>query len=368
MSMFEKRPALRWIAPLALLAVVGGTGALATTASADPTLPPKSAEELLVDVQKAKVDGLSGTVVQKAQLGLPELPSTGSATTSDLTSLLSGNHMLKVWTAGPDKSRVAVLDRMAETDVVVNGSDVWTYSSQTNEATHRTLPKSDGTRAHRAMPDAANVPKTPQEAAAKVLAAVGPTTQVTTDASERVAKRDAYVLVLSPKDSGSLIGQVRIALDSETSVPLEVQALTQDGTVALDVGYTEVSFKAPDAGRFTWNTPAGAKVTEVTTPAAPKKAPSAADRQAAQSKLEQAKSDTKTVGQGWATVVVSKLPAGASSSGQLASFLTTLPRTSGTSVSGHVFAGPAFSAVVTDDGRIAVGAVQAKLLYDALAK
>jgi outer membrane lipoprotein-sorting protein len=367
MSMFEKRPALRWVAPLALLAVVGGTGALATTASADPTLPPKSAEQLLVDVQQAKVDGLSGTVVQTAQLGLPELPSTGSATSSELTSLLSGSHTLKVWTAGPDKTRVAVLDRMAETDVVVNGTDVWTYSSETNEATHRTLPQSHGTDERSTAPASPDMPKTPQEAAAKALAAVGPTTEVRTDASQTVAGRPAYVLVLSPKDPGSLIGQVRIALDSVTSVPLDVQALTQDGTVALDVGYTDVTFEAPDAGRFNWNPPAGAKVTEAGTPAAPK-APSAADRKAAQAKVAEAKSNTKVVGQGWATVVVSKVPADAASSGQAAGFLNTLPKASGTWGSGHVFAGTAFSAVLTDDGRLAVGAVAPELLYDALAK
>jgi outer membrane lipoprotein-sorting protein len=256
---------------------------------------------------------------------------------------------------------------MAETDVVVNGSDVWTYSSETNEATHRTLPQSHGTERRSAAPASPDMPKTPQEAAAKVLAAVGPTTEVRTDASETVAGRPAYVLVLSPKTSGSLIGQVRIALDSATSVPLDVQALTQDGTVALEVGYTDVTFEVPDAGRFSWNPPAGARVTEGTVPAAPK-APSAAQRKAAKAKAEQARSATKTVGEGWATVVVSKLPADATSSAQVARFVNTLPRTSGTAVSGHVFAGTAFSAVLTDDGRLAVGAVAPELLYDALAK
>jgi outer membrane lipoprotein-sorting protein len=274
---------------------------------------------------------------------------------------------MKVWTAGPDKTRVAVLDRLAETDVVVNGTDVWTYSSETNEATHRTVPQSHGTDERSATPTSPDVPKTPQEAAAKALEAVGPTTEVRTDASQTVAGRPAYVLVLSPKDAGSLIGQVRIALDSVTSVPLDVQALTQDGTVALDVGYTDVTFEAPDAGRFTWNPPAGAKVTEAQTPAAPK-APTAADRKAAQAKAAEAKSDTKVVGQGWATVVVSKVPADATSSGQVAGLLNTLPKASGTWGSGHVFAGPAFSAVLTDDGRLAVGAVAPELLYNALAK
>ena len=66
MSVFRSRPALRWLVPSAAAVVVIGGGAAAGTiaASADPTLPERSAAQLLVDVQNAKVDGLSGTVVQ----------------------------------------------------------------------------------------------------------------------------------------------------------------------------------------------------------------------------------------------------------------------------------------------------------------
>ncbi|MFL6025757.1 MAG: LolA family protein [Friedmanniella sp.] len=359
MSIFEKRPVLRWVAPLAVVAVVGGTGVLATTASADPTLPPKSAEQILVDVQNAHVDGLSGTVVQKAELGLPDLSSAGGAT-SELTSLLSGNHTLKVWTAGPHQSRVAVLDKLAETDLIVNGTNVWTYSSETNTATHRTLPQVGGM--DHSKP--AGWPNSPEEAAAKVLDAVGPSTTVTTDASKTVAGRPAYELVLAPRDARALIGQVRIAVDSETSVPLEVQALTNDGTTVLDVGYTDVTFGAPDAAQFNWTAPAGATVTEAGTPAAP----SSGDRKAAHEKMAQLKSDTTTFGEGWTSVVVTKLPAGATSSGQLADVLQSLPKTSGTWGSGYLFAGTAFSAVLTEDGRLAVGAVAPDLVYAALEK
>src|SRR3954451_14910655 len=74
-SLFRPRPALRWLVPSAAAVVVIGGGAAAgtTVASADPSLPDRSAAQLLVDIQNAKVDGLSGTIVESADLGLPAI-------------------------------------------------------------------------------------------------------------------------------------------------------------------------------------------------------------------------------------------------------------------------------------------------------
>src|SRR6266508_4500494 len=98
MSIFTSRPAARWLAPAAIAAAVLGIGAgvNALTASAAPSLPARSAAQLLVDLQTARLDGMSGTVVQTADLGLPALPFAGAGS-SDLTSLISGKHTLRVW-------------------------------------------------------------------------------------------------------------------------------------------------------------------------------------------------------------------------------------------------------------------------------
>jgi anti-sigma factor RsiW len=73
---FRSRPALRWLVPSAAAVLVIGGGAAAGTiaASADPSLPARSAAQLLVDVQTAKIDGLSGTVVESA----PAAPTSAS--------------------------------------------------------------------------------------------------------------------------------------------------------------------------------------------------------------------------------------------------------------------------------------------------
>ena len=48
-------------------------------------------------------------------------------------------------------------------------------------------------------------------------------------------------------------------------------------------------------------------------------------------------------------------------------FVTLLPKVSGSWGAGHLMAGTAFSVLITDDGRIVVGAVTPEGLYAALA-
>ena len=85
--------------------------------------------------------GVSGTVVESADLGLPSLPQLGPADAdSGLLGLVTGTHTLRVWYGGPTKQRVALLNSLGESDIIRNGADLWTWDSSDNSATHRTLP------------------------------------------------------------------------------------------------------------------------------------------------------------------------------------------------------------------------------------
>ena len=371
MSIFDRKPALRWVAPLAFVAVVGATGGVVATADAQDTLPPISAADLLVKMQQSKVQDFSGTVVQNSDLGLPSIPGVGGSDDASLTSLVSGSHTLDVWHAGTDQARLRVQGKLDESDVITNGKDVWTWSYKDKTATHRTLTAPTAAQTSEAQKSAATeAPKTPQEAATKVLAALEPTTVVSTGRNAVIAGQNAYELVLTPKDSGSLVSQVRIAVDSDNFMPLRVQVVAGDKE-AFAVYYTKVDFSRPSAEQFTFKAPAGTKVTE----AAPHRATPTTGRTTQQKKAQQAKAakaqqQTKVVGHGWTSVLVTKVPSGAaeSSKGQLASVLQALPEQHGTWGSGRVLKGTAFTAVLTDDGRLAVGSVDQKTLLAALDK
>lgn len=349
MAITTFRSVPRWAVPVAVLATVVGGGAAARTltASADPTLPPRSAAQLLVDLQTARLDGGSGTVVQQADLGLPALPGLGGQGSSNLQSLTSGSHTMRVWYAGPDRARVALLGTLGESDFIRDGKDVWVWDSQQNTATHSVLTtEEDGTP--RVPPSA--LPKTPQEAANAALAAIDPTTKVSTSGAARVAGRSAYELELTPRDNASLIGRVTLAIDSQKHVPLRVRVYPAGSdNAAFTVEFTQVSFGRPDPAQFRFAPPPGAKVTDQVPD---KRLPDGTP----------AHQKPTVVGTGWTSVVVLKPPAQTLQSLQA---LNRLPRVSGGWGSGHLLTGRLFSVLVTDDGRVLAGAVSPERLYAA---
>lgn len=363
MRTLTARPALRWLVPLAVLLAVLASYLVVSSANAKAPLPEISAQDLLVKVADAKVDGLSGKVVQNADLGIPAIPGGSGSAAGRLTSLLSGSHTMNVWTDGAEKARVAVKDQYAETDVITDGTDVWTYDSRAQKATHTT--RTTGDPADRTAP--AGAPQTPQQAAQEVLARLTPTTDVRVDPDVSVAGQDAYDLVLTPRDATSLVKQVRIAVDGANFVPLRVQVFGAGDKPAVDVAYTDVAFGQPSAQMFAFTPPPGTDLEQKAVPE--RKAPTAAEKQQLEARKAQADKDTTTVGAGWSTVVVTRLPADAATGNEtLTGFLSQLKPVSGTWGTGRELRGTIVSAILTDDGRLAVGAVDGDVLAAALAR
>jgi outer membrane lipoprotein-sorting protein len=370
-SVFRSRPTLRWLVPSAAAVVIIGGGAAAGTivASADSPLPDRSAAQLLVDVQNAKVDGFSGTVVETADLGLPALAGAvgNAAPSGDITRLLGGSNTARVWYAGEGQARLALVGTDGETDVIRNGTDAWLWRSADNTATHVTLPAGEP---NKAIPNSA--PLTPQEAADQALAAISPTTKVTTTGAAKVAGRDAYELVLSPKDTASLVGQVRLAIDAKEHIPLRVDVYAKNATSpAVRVAFQQISFTTPDAQEFKFNPPPGAKVTD----ASAKQLSQAHEKAMSKEKAKQpalSGGEPKVIGQGWTSIVSLKMPADTGAKGkdsaQLQSALNILPKVSGSWGSGRLLSGSLFSALVTDDGRVFIGAVTPAALEAAAAQ
>ena len=395
MSIFESSPALRWAVPAvtAVALVGGGVAVTGLSAIAGDGLPARTAAQLLVDVQQARLDGLSGTVVQKSELGLPDLPIAGASShgsSSDLTSLISGTHTMRVWFAGPDKARMALLGTLGESDVIRNGKDVWVWANKDKTAKHYVLPSHDAAArsgATSAVPSPTDLPTSPQDAAEKALAAITPSTEVTTSGTAIVAGRSAYELVLKPKEATSLVAQVRVAIDGTERVPLRVQVFARSvADPVFEVAFSAVDFARPDAAQFTFTPPPGATVTEGKAPIdGAMGSKHGADKSKTVAPQSNSADMPKVVGNGWGTVVVAKMPApdatGTSGSAgttgdkaaaddtvaQLMKFVGLLPKVSGSWGSGHLMAGTVFSVLLTDDGRLVVGAVTPEGLYAALA-
>jgi len=349
MSSLTSRPVLRWAVPAAVAVAVVGAGVAAKTlaVAAEPNLPSRTAAQLLVDLQTATLDGLSGTVVERADLGLPALPSLLGGQSAELTSLVSGKHTLRVWYSGPDKARVSLLGTQGQSDVIHNGADTWIWNSKSAEAKHFKGTAEGGKPA----PAPSDLPKTPQEAADLALKAIDPTTQVSTGNSARIAGRDAYELILRPRDTSSLVGEVRLAIDAKEKLPLRVQILAKgQAGPAFEVAFTQVSFARPDDGQFAFNPPAGTKVQEQD----PSQGPAAKDP--THTEVPAQKGKNAIIGTGWTSVFVMRSstagenPADAQ---QAQDVIKQLPQGNG----GRTFNSKLFSVLLTDDGRVLVGAV-----------
>jgi outer membrane lipoprotein-sorting protein len=344
-------------------------------AAAAVGLPQRSPTQLLVDVQSSNLTGVSGTVVEKADLGLPALPdSLGGSGSSQLNSLVSGSHTLRVWYSGPDRTRVALLGARGESDIIRNGNDAWIWSSSSNTATHFALndasaPGSSGATKGamtHALPTLTDMPTTPQQAAEQALMLLGTNTTVSTESSTQVAGRPAYLLSLTPKDPGSLIAKIRVAIDSASRVPTRVEVFAKGTTdAAFSIGFSQVSFSRPDAERFAFTPPPGAQVSDETGNA--------------RTLFGGAQPQNAVIGSGWSSVLATRLPpataamltgTGATAGGDaavLSTYVGMLHHVDGAWGGGRLLQSGLFSVLITDDGRVLVGAVSGDRLEQAAA-
>ncbi len=286
-----------WAVPVAVVTAAGLViaGSVLASAQAAPVLPHRSAAALLADAIAARPpSALSGTVTEDASLGLPQLPQSDFGGGVPGYSLLAGSHSFSFWSDGPGRLRIAVPVQLGETDLRQDGRQIWLWNSSTNTATHivpsagvalpagwtGTTSAAGWTRSWRARPDHSLLPEvsgvtgmlnragpTPLQAARSLLAAVGPTSTVSVQSNVMVAGQAAYQLALAPKTSGSLIGQIRIAIDARGYLPLRLEVFARGATSpAYQVGFTSLSFARPAASNFSFTPPPGAKVKTITVP------------------------------------------------------------------------------------------------------
>ncbi|MFW6600142.1 LolA family protein [Propionibacteriaceae bacterium Y2011] len=356
------RTPLRWAVPVVVAALVAG-GAFASQAQAEPPLPPKTAEQLLVDLQNPTATAFSGTVRSDVDLGLPAIPGAGEGP----GSLLTGSNTVRVWVDGTN-AKAAITKGSDEWAVIKGENDVWIWSSAERKATHATVPEGEKTSKQRP-----GTPEyTPQQLAQKFLAAVEPDTEVSTNRTTTVAGRAAYELVLTPTSADTKIGSVSIAVDATTNMALRTQVWAKGADApAIDVGFTDFSDARPDASVFTFTPPPGVEVEEVT-PGEHQK------REGQQGEGKQGERP-EVIGSGWSQVVIAKLPSpgagntepnqGGERGGeaqQWQQMIDQLPTVSGSWGGGKLLEGSLFSVVLTNDGRVAAGAVTADHLVSVI--
>ncbi|MCP2165640.1 LolA family protein [Goodfellowiella coeruleoviolacea] len=382
----SKRTTVAFATAGAVAGVVGlGVLAMPAGAGPNPTLPEISAEQLVESVFKASPAALGGTVQVENNLGLPSgLPNMPAA--------LSGDSRGQVWTDGQGRVRVSLPSSGGELSYVNDGSTSWLWDSA-----DRSVRKSDNgaARARHDLPELADAEHqaelaNPVSAAKQVVSAVQEYSTVAVDGTATVAGRSAYEVVLTPKPTErTLLREVRVAVDAELRLPLRFSVLA-NGTdqPVLQVGFSELTVGQQDPGLFQFSVPAGATVTEE---GAEQDQQDQQKQQEQQRRHEQA--PFQAFGSGWDTVLAGRMPAealsgspdaqdadaqdadGRDADGRDADARGQSPaallKQVGKQVSGEWGQGVLVStavanALITDDGRVAVGAVPEQVLVETI--
>ena len=309
-----------WLPALITPVVVAAAVAAPSVANAASATP--SAASVLASIAKSSGVQYSGKLTQTSDLGLPSLPSTSGSSeiesnASGVLDLLTSSHSARIYVGGTDKARVQLLGSLSEQDVILNGTDLWTWDSKKNRATHLTLPsESSATPAPTATPTPGTTPSlgtaTPTQIATQAIKAITPTTRVGTPTSTTVAGRAAWTVTLTPKASDTLVRRIALSVDQRTGLPLaaEVDAKGQSKP-AISVDFSSISFSAPASRLFDFTPPTHAKVTTKNlskAPASSWKHSDAMRQGTIEGTVPSASASPTVLGSGWGAIV--ELPAG----------------------------------------------------------
>ena len=372
-----RRRVLTWTAAVGVPVLAGAAILVPIAASGAVDLPDKTPAELIAFAAASDVDALSGTIEQSSDLGLPDLgaltgamgdeSSEGAPTAADiddLIALVTGSHTAKVYLDG-ESARLQVLDRLGERNVYVDGdaNQVWYVDSETQTATQLTLPSdAEIDQLHSDAPAPPDSALTPDQMLDQALADLDETTEVTVGTDARVAGRDVYELVLTPRTEDTLVGEIRFAIDGENGVALAA-AVTARGASepAFQTGFTQVDFSAPDPAVFAFTPGDDVTVTQ-----------NEIDLPTGAPDHDDATTDAASpvvYGEGWSAVF--ELPdtseAGSADvfSGLDPEQLQLLDSLTTAVDGGRVLQTSLVTVLITDDGRVLVGAVPAARLVEA---
>lgn len=291
----------RWL-PAALTPVLIATIVVAAPLQANAIdLPDLTPQEVMVLMENASdLEGFSGTVVKTTNLGLPAL-ELSSMVSDDMVdqmeermpegfeefvpqvleqsalpeaiALIAGSHTVRVY-ASEDGFRAQILDLMGQRDIIATSESITIYDFDTN-----TVSIIDAAELKSQLPEVSEADRAqgkerldeiiaaasaelqldlynPAAIADRLLEKASETTTISVGKDRMIAGRGAYQLIATPKADYSLIDSIVVSIDAETGFVLDVKVYSvEQDEPALHVGFTDISFSAPDSSLFQFSAP-----------------------------------------------------------------------------------------------------------------
>jgi len=165
----------------------------------------------------------------------------------------------RFWMQG-GKARIEAQGAFNDTVLYFDGEKATLYDSTANTLNVYSLPappvketSDEGTWGDR-------TPFDPQTAIPQMIEKLAPVATLAVTGQEQVAGRDCYVLTLTPTAQNTLFGSLRVAVDGQTYLPLELAVFAKGSSEpAFLAGFSSISYDPIDDSVFVVPAPAGAK-------------------------------------------------------------------------------------------------------------
>jgi len=176
------------------------------------------------------------------------LGQTGSA----LMSGASG----RLWVRDDGRGRLELQSNAGDVQVVWKPGQATVYDASSNTVYRISLPAARRKKARHAPPSTAGI--------GAFLAQLAKHVNVSSAQPSNVGGRPAYTVRLSPKESGGLVGSVRLAWDVSHGVPLRAAIYARGGSKpVLELKTTSISYGAVPLSTVDIAPPAGATVVDL---------------------------------------------------------------------------------------------------------
>jgi hypothetical protein len=184
------------------------------------------------------------------------LPS-GALLGGTTTPLLSGASG-RLWLTNDGRGRIELQSDAGDVQLVWNTTRASLFDASTNTVYELTLPaKKNESATKKTPPTVAAISDFLTKLGEHWLVSATPTT---------VGGQPAYDASLAPKDTGSLLGSLRVAWDANQGVPLRVAVYAAgSSTPALELKTTSISYGSVPSSAVDVSPPAGAKVVDLGT-------------------------------------------------------------------------------------------------------
>jgi outer membrane lipoprotein-sorting protein len=258
-----------------VIAIGAGTAIAIAASGPGPVPPPKPLAKAIHDALAAPaVTGISARISFTNNLiGSANLGETGAA-----DPILSGATG-RLW-LGDHQLRLELQSDNGDAQVVINKGSFWISDPSSQTVYEGTLPtyaagaKDKAKAADQAgngIPTIAQI----QSDLTKLMGHADVSGAIPSD----VGGQAAYTVRISPKHSGSLLGDAQLAWDAIKGVPLRIAIYSANSsTPVLELKVTNISYGKVDPSVFNIAPPAGSKVVKISTAGGEKSAATAKDR------------------------------------------------------------------------------------------